>query len=122
MNRPHHTFLDQTNPALDQSSQGVHFETNPIVKLVNYYNTFNYYNASQYIDSNCADITFFNNSPVATGSTFTINGLSVPPQQGLSFTSNDMELDTTKYQLIFNPTGVFIVQNCLVIRKMYVNL
>ena len=125
LNRPHHTFLDQgfnPHPNVDNIERTSNFETAPLVQLVKYYYTMAYIVTSQLIDSQCAEITFFNNSPVASGANMSINGLIFPPQQGISFTDNDMEFDTTKYQLIFQPTGVFTTQNCLVIRKMYVNL
>jgi hypothetical protein len=77
--------------------------------------TFATYQNSQYIISECSDITFINKG---TTNAF-INGFLLPAGSSLGFTAQFNEIDTTKYSLVFNdPT---IANNSVaVIKKIYV--
>lgn len=92
--------------------------------LQNYYNSIVTYALPNYIESNCAEITFYNNAPegvdgggAALGSTMIVNGISFPPSTGIAFDGKSGEMDRTKYTLSFTGPGI---NNGVVIRKMYV--
>lgn len=76
---------------------------------------FSVYQNSQYIISECSDITFINKG---TTSAF-INGFELVSGASIGFTAQFNEIDTTKYSLVFNdPT---IANNSVaVIKKIYV--
>lgn len=59
--------------------------------------TFSKYQVSQYVISDCSDITFIN-----TGLTNAyINDFLLIPNASIGFTAQFNEIDTTKYNLIF---------------------
>ena len=73
------------------------------------------YQNSQYIISECSDITFIN-----TGTTnATINGFLLVAGASLGFTAQFNEIDTTKYSLIF-PAGTLANNSVNVIKKIFV--
>lgn len=74
---------------------------------------------NQYIEANCNEIMFYNQGNGAaspTGSSVSINGIILAPGIGLSIPGNYGEIDTTKWQCVFDNTGV---NNLVVIRKTY---
>ena len=75
------------------------------------------YQADGSVKSNCADIAFQNNGQVNIQLN---NGFILPPNNLVSFTANENELDNTIYTFSFvNSLGTF--QNKLtVIRKVYI--
>lgn len=75
------------------------------------------YTDGRNVESNCAAITFYNNAPATGGSTMTIIGIKLPPGWGMSIEANQNEMDTTKYMVVFDNTGI---NACLVIRKNYI--
>ena len=79
---------------------------------IEYYNDISIYHIGQYIQSDCADITFLNTGT----SNVNVNGIVLLPNQSLAFNANFNEIDTTKYSIFFSGTGA---NSCTVIRKMY---
>lgn len=80
-----------------------------------YYNDISIYQIGQYIQSDCADITFYN-----TGSNnVSVNGVILLPNQTIQFSCNVNEIDVTKY-LFFFIVGTGTNQ-LTVIRKLYVD-
>ena len=79
---------------------------------IQYYNDISIYQIGQFIQSDCADITFLNSGTANVN----VNGIILLPNQTISFSANFNEIDTTKYYMYFVGTGV---QSCTVIRKMY---
>jgi hypothetical protein len=79
---------------------------------IEYYNDISIYQIGQYIQSDCADITFLNTGT----SNVNVNGIVLLPNQSLAFNANFNEIDTTKYSIFFSGTGA---NSCTVIRKMY---
>lgn len=75
---------------------------------------------NQYIEANCNEIMFYNQGDGAAtpaGSKVSINGIVLAPGIGLSIPGNYGEIDVTKWQCVFDNTGV---NNLIVIRKTYV--
>lgn len=80
-----------------------------------YYNDISIYQIGQYLQSDCADITFYN-----TGTNnVNVNGVILLPNQTFQFNCNQDEIDITKYQFYFIP-GIGFNQ-LTVIRKLYVD-
>ena len=77
-----------------------------------YYNTITQFDKNAWVESNCAEIAFLN---IGT-SNFSVLGFVVNPGFGISFDGQENQLDVTKYQIIFDNTGV---NNAAVFRKMY---
>ena len=79
------------------------------------------YQISQYIQSNCGDISFWNTGTI--GNVF-VNDLKLIPGQSISFSSNFNEIDTTQYNVVFDQKGggseTDINSELSVIRKIYV--
>jgi len=77
--------------------------------------TFATYQNSQYVISDCSDITFIN-----TGTTDAfINGFKLVSGASIGFTCQNNEIDTTKYTLTF--TSTTIANNSVsVIKKIFV--
>lgn len=75
------------------------------------------YQANGSVKSDCSDIAFQNNGLVSIQLN---NGFILPPNNFISFTANEGELDNTIYTFTFiNSLGTF--QNKLtVIRKVYI--
>lgn len=85
-----------------------------------YWNTVDQFEANNWVDSNCAEISFLNVGDGAsppTGANVTVLGYVLKPGFGVSFDGNDGEIDVTKYFLTFTGAGA---RNCQVFRKMYV--
>ena len=82
--------------------------------MIKYYNEIGIYQKGQYLQSDCADITFYN-----TGTTnINVNGIIILPNQTLGFSANAGEIDVTKYQFFFVGVGT---NSLTVIRKLYVD-
>lgn len=80
---------------------------------------FQKYQTSQYIESNCSDITFIN-SGITNGF---INDFLLVPGASIGFTAQFNELDTTKYLINFptDPTTEKTLNNEMsVIKKVFV--
>ena len=79
------------------------------------------YQTSQYIQSNCGDITFYNASTV--GNIF-VNDFTLVPGQSIGFSANFNEIDTTQYNIIFDTKGgsseTDTNRELVVIRKIFV--
>jgi len=90
------------------------------VELINqdFYINVTFQQTANYIESNCAEIAFYNNAPTATGATMIVNGITFPPNTGISFGGNRGETDTSKYVLSFGSTGTPLA---VIIRKYYTN-
>lgn len=72
------------------------------------------YNANNSVQSNCADITFYN---VGTSNVKINNALPIFPGGSITLSANAGELDRTVYNFAFTSPGVNIL---VVIRKVYV--
>jgi len=79
-----------------------------------FYNDISIYQVGQYIKSECADITFYNTGTANVS----VNGIVLLPNQTLSFSANQNEIDKTKYSFFFTGTGS---QSLTVIRKLYID-
>lgn len=79
-----------------------------------FYNDISIYQQGQYIQSDCADITFLNTG----SSSVNVNGIILLPNQSLAFNANQNEIDTTKYYSFFQGVGS---NSLTVIRKFYVD-
>lgn len=73
------------------------------------------YQQNTRVDSQCAEITFFNNG---NANVVINNALTLLPGQPFSINGNVHELDVTNYLISFSGT-VGQSQNCVVIRKYY---
>jgi len=77
--------------------------------------TFETYQNSKYIKSNCGDISFINNG----GTSAFLNGFELLPGASISFTNNYDEIDVTNYQITFQSDT--ITNNSIqIIKKTYV--
>jgi hypothetical protein len=79
-----------------------------------YYNEISIYQTAQYIKSDCADITFYNNGTANVN----VNGIVLLPNQTLAFSANECEIDKTKYNFFFVGAGA---RSLTVIRKLYID-
>jgi hypothetical protein len=77
--------------------------------------TFQVYQNSQYLKSNCGDITFINTG----GTSGFINGFELTPNSQLGFTCQYDELDTTSYNITF-PSDTITNNSITVIKKTFV--
>jgi hypothetical protein len=86
-----------------------------------YNNNIQTFNTGQRVNSQCAEVTFVNNTTVAgLGSQVIINnGLILAPGDSIAFDGKHDELDTTIYQIDFDQTGGNTFNNCVMIRKLY---
>lgn len=67
------------------------------------YNDFSVFQTNNSIDSDCADITFRNAG--SASNVILNNGISLAPNQFITFTANKDEIDKTKYFFRFELTG-----------------
>jgi hypothetical protein len=109
-------------PADQQQDQNDQFAI-PVMQVpAKYYNSIVIKSNADYIESNCAEITFFNNAPttfsglIPDGSIMVINNMQFPPGASISFDGKAGEIDTTRYQISFIAPGANVA---VIIRKLY---
>jgi hypothetical protein len=85
--------------------------------MQNYKNDILTYNNNNSVDSNCADITFWNTGQAD----ITINGgLLLVGGSSITFNANAGEMDKTIYNFSFDPAVAKNLYNLIVIRKVYI--
>lgn len=87
---------------------------NPVYPI-KYVNTLQLYQESQFIDSNCAEISFLNNG---TMDVLLNNSYVLTPGDFIAFDGKQGELDITKYNVVFQGAGI---PSCVVAKKTYVD-
>lgn len=80
-----------------------------------YYNDISVFQIGQFIQSDCSDITFYNNG---TANVIVNQAITLLPNQSIAFSANADEMDVTKYSISFSGAGT---KSCTVIRKLYVD-
>ena len=73
------------------------------------------FTSNDYVLSNCADITFYNNGATAI---VLNNSVTIQPGNSLALSANFNEIDTTTYNFFFIPNGNR-VNKLVVFRKIY---
>lgn len=82
---------------------------------IRYVNTLQQYNQTDYIDSNCVEISFLNNG---TQNVLLNNTYTLLPGDFIAFDGKQGELDITKYNIVFTGAGI---PSCIIAKKTYVD-
>lgn len=81
-----------------------------------YYNTISTVEEPGYLKiDDTAETTFYN---MGTSNVSLLGGLVLTPGQGIGFSGNEGEIDTTKYTYTFTGAGI---NKLIIIQKLYVN-
>jgi len=73
---------------------------------------------NQFIETNCAAMTFYNSAPLVGGASVFVNGFELKPGVGIEYGVNQGEVDITQLNITFGAG----IPNCTLWRYYYVGL